>query len=81
MATKRIPRPRDPLALAKLIGDIATGQVVDAVEDEKDDKAASLGRRGGDARAANLTAEQRARIAKKAAQARWKGRPVPVGKG
>jgi hypothetical protein len=29
MAIKRIPRPRDPLALAKLIGDIATGQVVD----------------------------------------------------
>jgi hypothetical protein len=29
MATKRIPRPRDPIALAKLIGDIATGQFVD----------------------------------------------------
>jgi hypothetical protein len=27
MATKRIPRPRDPISLAKLIGDIATGQV------------------------------------------------------
>jgi hypothetical protein len=27
MTEKRIPRPRDPLALAKLIGDIATGQV------------------------------------------------------
>jgi hypothetical protein len=25
---KRIPRPRDPLALAKLIGDIATGKVI-----------------------------------------------------
>jgi hypothetical protein len=33
MATKRIPRPRDPIARAKLIGDIATGQAVDAVED------------------------------------------------
>ena len=29
MTEKRIPRPRDPLALAKLIGDIATGQVQD----------------------------------------------------
>ena len=29
MATKRIPRPRDPIALAKLIGDIATGQVAE----------------------------------------------------
>jgi len=28
MTEKRIPRPRDPLALAKLIGDIATGQVI-----------------------------------------------------
>jgi hypothetical protein len=34
MATKRLPRPRDPISLAKLIGDIATGQVVDAVEDD-----------------------------------------------
>src|ERR1035437_7244363 len=35
MAIKRLPRPRDPIALAKLIGDIATGQVVDAVDDGK----------------------------------------------
>jgi hypothetical protein len=27
MTEKRIPRPRDPSALAKFIGDIATGQV------------------------------------------------------
>jgi hypothetical protein len=33
MATKRLPRPRDPIALAKLIGDIATEQVVDEVDD------------------------------------------------
>lgn len=33
MATKRLPRPRDPIALAKPIGQIATGQVVDAMED------------------------------------------------
>ena len=31
MATKRLPHPRDPIALAKLIGDIATDQVVNAV--------------------------------------------------
>jgi len=29
MTTKRLKRPRDPIALAKLIGDIATGQVED----------------------------------------------------
>jgi hypothetical protein len=30
MAEKRIKRPRDPIALAKLIGDIATGPVAPA---------------------------------------------------
>jgi hypothetical protein len=35
MTTKRLKRPRDPIALAKLIGDIATGQVADAVEDTR----------------------------------------------
>jgi hypothetical protein len=29
MTTKPLKRPRDPIALAKLIGDIATGQVED----------------------------------------------------
>jgi hypothetical protein len=76
MATKRIPRPRDPIALAKLIGDIATGQVVDAVEDGKDSAAVSLGRRGGlrggEARAKSLTPERRKEIARDAASKRWK---------
>jgi ubiquinone biosynthesis protein UbiJ len=71
MATKRIPRPRDPLALAKLIGDIATGQVVDAVDDGKGARAVG-GRKGGAARAATLTEDQRAEIARVAAEARWK---------
>ena len=75
MATKRLPRPRDPLALAKLVGDIATGQVVDAVEDGKDQAAASLGRKGGlkggKARAANMSREERSAAARKAAKARW----------
>jgi hypothetical protein len=75
MATKRIPRPRDPLALAKLIGDIATGQVVDAVEDGKDEAAISLGRRGGQkggaSRAAVLSAARRSEIAREASRVRW----------
>ena len=72
MATKRIPRPRDPIALAKLIGDIATGQVVDAADDGKDAARAAGGIKGGAARAAKLTKEQRADIARIAADARWK---------
>ena len=63
MATKRLPRPRDPIALAKLIGDIATGQVVDAVEDGKNPAATELGKKGGSARARNLSADRRAGVA------------------
>ena len=29
MATKRLKRPRDPVQLGKLIGDILTGQIED----------------------------------------------------
>jgi hypothetical protein len=47
MAAKRLPRPRDPIALAKLIGDIATVQVADAVEDRKQPAAAKRRRIGG----------------------------------
>jgi hypothetical protein len=43
-------RPRDPLQLAKLIGDIATGQVEDRAptpeEEGKDPAAVALGRQG-----------------------------------
>lgn len=73
--TKRPKRPRDPLQLAKLIGDIATGQIEEKTDDGKDAAAVSLGRRGGlkggKARAESLTAKKRSEIAKKAAKARW----------
>jgi hypothetical protein len=71
MATKRLPRPRDPAQLAKLIVDIATGEVEDRVDDGRDPAAAALGRKGGKARAAAMTPERRAEIAKKAAAKRW----------
>lgn len=72
MATKRLKRPRDPIALAKLIGDIATGQVTDEISESP---AATSGRSGGLVRARKLSASERASIAKKAAQSRWrKGR-------
>jgi hypothetical protein len=57
--------------LAKLIVDIATGEIVDKVEDGRDSAAASLGRRGGKARAAKMTPERRAEIARTAAAKRW----------
>jgi hypothetical protein len=69
---QRLPRPRDPLQLGKLIVDIATGQVEDVSPDDgKDQAAAALGRKGGAARRDALTPERRAEIAKKAAATRW----------
>lgn len=76
MTTTRKKRPRDPVQLAKLIGDIATGQVEDRVEDGKDPAASELGRRGGikggRVRAERLSPEARSEIARLAAQARWR---------
>jgi len=73
MTDKRIKRPKDPAQLAKLIMDIATGEVEDkAPYDEKDPAAQSLGKKGGAARAKSLTSEQRKEIAQKAAKSRWK---------
>jgi hypothetical protein len=75
--SKGIPRPRDPNQLAKLITDIATGEVDDRVmtDDGRDLAAVLLGRRGGlkggKARAASLSAERRKEIAERAAKARW----------
>jgi hypothetical protein len=76
MATKRLKRPRDPIQLGKLIGDIATGQVEDKIQSEKSEVAVARGKlggsKGGRARAIRLTPEQRAEIARVAAQTRWK---------
>jgi len=75
MAETRKKRPRDPIALAKLIGDIATGQTEDRVEDNRNPAAVALGKlggaKGGKARADKLTAERRKEIAQKAGQKRW----------
>jgi hypothetical protein len=65
-------RPRDPLQLAKLIGDIATGQVEDRAPTPKEIRARKSGAKGGPARARVLTQEQRSEIARAAAAARWK---------
>ena len=75
MGESRKKRPRDPIALAKLIGDIATGQVEDREQDSRNPAAVELGRlggqKGGRARADKLTPERRREIAKKAIQKRW----------
>lgn len=66
MATKRLA-PSTRSRSRSLIGDNATGQV----EDGKDEAAASMGRKGGKARAKAMTPERRAEIAKRAAAKRW----------
>jgi hypothetical protein len=76
-------RPRDPNQLAKLIVDIATGQVEDRkpMPEEQGKTAAAVARgkaggtKGGRARAMKLSPEQRAEIARVAAQTRWKKSP------
>jgi hypothetical protein len=76
----RKPRPRDPNQRAKFVIDIATGAIEDKADPKpgdasKDPAAVSLGRRGGlkggKARAAAMTPERRAEIARKAATKRW----------
>jgi hypothetical protein len=72
-------RPTDPNELAKQVVDEATGDAPRFDPDEgKDPAAVALGRKGGlkggKARAAKMTPEQRSEAAKKAAAARWNKR-------
>lgn len=65
-------RPADVIGNAVKIARIATGEDDDAVADDGKDKAAQeLGKKGGAARAASMTPERRAEIAKAAAAKRW----------
>ncbi len=65
-------RPADVIGAAVKVMRIATGEEEDAPPDDgKDAAAVSMGRRGGAARAAAMTPERRAEIAKRAAAKRW----------
>ena len=75
--------PRDPNQLAKLIVDMATGDAEPEPTQkgpEKNPAAVALGKlggaKGGKARAAKLTPEERSEIAKRGASARW-GKTTP----
>lgn len=74
---KRSSKPRDTNKLAASIVDGATSDTPKSDPDDegKDPNAVALGRKGGlkggKARAAKLTAEQRREIAQRAAKARW----------
>ena len=66
-------RPADAIGAAVMVAKIATGEIEDITnEDGKNAAAVSLGRMGGKARAAGMTAKKRSEIAKKAAKTRWR---------
>jgi hypothetical protein len=73
MTIKHRKRPRDFSQAAKLVVDIASGQVEDRPatpeEQGKDPAAAALGRKGGAARAKTMTPERRS---ERGAQTRWR---------
>lgn len=62
-------RPADVIGAAIMVARIATGEIVEKLPE--DSAAASLGRKGGKARAAKLSAKKRKEIAQKAAKRRW----------
>ena len=64
-------RPADVIGAAITVAKIATGEIEDTTDDGKNKAAVELGRKGGKARAEKLTPEQRSRIAREAAAARW----------
>ncbi len=66
-------RPADVIGTAVKVMRIATGEQENAPppDSAKDPAAVSMGRKGGAARAAAMTPERRAEIARKAAIKRW----------
>jgi hypothetical protein len=73
---KKPKRPRDPMQLAKLIGDIVTGERPNDSPTGRDSPQTEARRKGGlkgvKARAKSLPAHKRRAIAKRAARARWR---------
>jgi hypothetical protein len=76
MTSRRPKRPHDPNQLGKLIVGLSTGELKEAVPKFEDSIASEFARlgglKGGGARAAALSADERRRIAQRAAEARWK---------
>ena len=67
--TDKPKRPRDANQLAHMIAGIATGSIDDSPKKSEDQRRGGL--KGGKARAAKLSPEERHKIASEAAKARW----------
>lgn len=74
MLNKPPKRPRDPIQLGKLIGEISTMSISEEkyIPSDKDSMESLRGRKGGVQRAKNLSPEERKKMAQKAARSRWK---------
>ena len=77
--TKHPKRPRDPAQLAKFIVDVVTGEIEtpdnkEPIKEHAMARGVKGGLKGGKARAAALSPDQRVDIAREAAIARWKKR-------
>lgn len=78
---KRPRRPRDPNELAFQVFQEAIGEAPPPMAEDKAKNPAAValgklgGAKGGRARAAKMTAEERAESARKAAAARWSKKP------
>lgn len=65
-------RPRDANQLAKMIGDLTTGEKTEPELNVKQRAGQLGGLKAGKARKDALTSERRSEIAREAAEARWK---------
>ena len=68
-------RPADVIGAAVMVGRIATGEIQEGAPSKKSAAGRLGGKKGGAARASNLTAEKRSEAAAIAAQARWRRKP------
>ena len=64
-------RPGDVIGAAIMVGKIATGEIEDNVTPPDKAHHSRGGKKGGAARAARLSPEERSRIARRAAERRW----------
>ena len=70
-------RPANVIGNAVKVMHIATGEEADTAKDDgKNPAARSLGSLGGKARALKMSAAQRRKVARKAAEARWAKSPA-----
>ena len=78
MAERLRKPPGDSIALAKMIGDVATGQKSGTEPDRRSPAAVAVGRlgglKGGPAHAKPISAERRSEVAELANKRRWSGK-------